>query len=187
MNEFSIFRLTALPVTLVPYSIYIIAPPSKPDYVEIYVTNALGTATKRVINEADVMGLIANALSSFSTLEVVDDIDARNALTPTSNTPVYVIDASDDPTVTSGGASYIYRVSTQTWIKTAEAESLDVVLQWVNIQGKPSSSASAIDTAVTNSHTHSNKTQLDLIDENADQRFTYRGALPVIAWTEVEW
>jgi hypothetical protein len=85
--------------------------------------------------------------------------------------------------VASGAATYLYRVSTTSWIKLSEAESLDLILQWANIQGKPTSSPSAIDTAVSNSHTHNgNLTQLNKIGENVDALFTYNNALPKIGW-----
>jgi hypothetical protein len=115
-------------------------------------------------------------------MPIVADIAARNALVLTKNTQVLVLDATGDSTVTSGAATYLYRVSTTSWIKISEAESLDLVLQWANIQGKPTSSPSAIDTAVSNSHTHTNKTQLDKIGENPDGHFTYNSALPKIGW-----
>lgn len=95
---------------------------------------------------------------------VVENITARNAITDLfSGLRVYVINASDDPTVESGGADYVYD-GTQ-WIKTSEAESLDLVLSWDNLLNKPTSSVSAIDQAVTDSHTHTNKSVLDLTTE----------------------
>jgi hypothetical protein len=116
-------------------------------------------------------------------MPIVADIAARNALSPTKNTQVLVLDATGDSTVASGAATYLYRVSTTSWIKLSEAESLDLILQWANIQGKPTSSPSAIDTAVGNSHVHnSNLTQLNKIGENADALFTYNNALPKIGW-----
>lgn len=187
MAKFQAFRETTLPSTLEPYSIYIVAPPLKPDYIELYATNSLGDNVKRIINNNDVQSLIDTALSNISTLEVVADITERDALVLTKNTPVYVADASADSTVTSGGASYIYKVDTNNWIKTSEAESLDIVLNWDNLINKPNSTISQIDNAVNNSHTHSNKTQLDKIDEDSNGNFIYNGALPVIAWSSTEW
>lgn len=57
-----IFRETTLPVTLIPYSIYMIAPlgVSNVDYVEMYVTDAFGNA-KRNVNRADIASMIASA------------------------------------------------------------------------------------------------------------------------------
>lgn len=66
---------------------------------------------------------------------VTADIPGRDALTPTSGQIVYVVDATGDSTVTSGAASYIY--DGVNWQKVSEFESLDVVLNWANIQGKP--------------------------------------------------
>lgn len=68
---------------------------------------------------------------------IVANIAARNALTGLfAGLNVYVTDATGDSTVNSGGAYYLYNGTG--WIKTGEAESMDVVLQWANVQGKPS-------------------------------------------------
>jgi len=187
MATFKIFRETALPGTLEPYSLYFVAPPAKPNYVELYVSDATGTGTRKIIDESDIQTLINNAVSGLGVLEVVADITARDALSPTANIQVLVLDASDDPTVTSGAATYVYQLSTTTWFKISEAESLDVVIDWANIQNKPTSTASQIDTAVSNSHTHVNKTQLDKIGEDGEGNLTYNGSLPVIAWSSTGW
>lgn len=187
MSTFKIFRETALPGTLEPYALYVIAPTAKPNYIELYASDATGASAKRIIQDTDVQTLINNAIAGLSSLEVVADIPARNALNPTTNKQVLVLDASADPTVTSGSATYVYQLSNTTWHKISESESLDVVLDWANIQNKPTSSASAIDTAVANSHTHTNKTQLDKIGEDVNGNFTYDNTLPVIAWSSVGW
>lgn len=70
---------------------------------------------------------------------------------------VFVTDASGDPsgTVTSGWAIYKYTLSTTTWVKIAENESLDVVTDWSNITNKPS-------TFTPSSHTHAISDVTDL-------------------------
>ena len=96
---------------------------------------------------------------------------------------VMVTDASEDPTVEAGWA--IYRRLTNatdltdlaSWQKIAEKESLDVVVSWENLKDKPTSTVSAIDAAVTNSHTHANKAVLDKLSEQ-DGVLCYDG-LPV--------
>lgn len=71
-------------------------------------------------------------------VRIVANIAARNAMTGLfAGLSVYVTDATGDTTVNSGGAYYLYNGTG--WIKTAEAESLDLVLQWANIQGAPTS------------------------------------------------
>lgn len=51
---------------------------------------------------------------------------------------VFVTDATGDPTVKQGWAIYKYTLSQTLWVKIAEGESLDIVLSWNNITGKPS-------------------------------------------------
>lgn len=181
-----IFRETALPATLQNDSLYVIAPSSTPNYFELYVTNSSG-AVKRIPTDADITTKINAALSTVSSLTVVADIAARNALTPTTNIQVLVKNATGDATVASGAATYVYEIATTSWTKISEAESLDVVLNWASIQGKPTSSASAIDSAVSASHTHSNKTQLDKVSEDAGGNLTYAGSLPHIGWDSTGW
>jgi hypothetical protein len=178
-------KLTAVPsLPCDPNAVFFVAPTLKPNYIEIYVSNSAGTALKRLLTDADIQALIDASISGLAgEMPIVADIAARNALSPTKNTQVLVLDATGDSTVASGAATYLYRVSTTSWIKLSEAESLDLILQWANIQGKPTSSPSAIDTAVGNSHVHnSNLTQLNKIGENADALFTYNNALPKIGW-----
>ena len=185
MTTFRPSKLTAVPsLPCDPNAVFFVAPQSKPNYIEIYVSNSAGTALKRLLTDTDIQALIDASISGLTgEMPIVADIAARNALSPTSNTQVLVLDATGDPTVTSGAATYLYRVSTTSWIKLSEAESLDLILQWANIQGKPTSSPTAIDTAVGNSHVHNgNLTQLNKIGENADGFFTYNNAFPKIGW-----
>ena len=67
--------------------------------------------------------------------KVVPDITARDALTSTEGLIAYVVDATGDITVKTGGASYIYDGSN--WIKISEFESMDVLVDWTDIQNKP--------------------------------------------------
>jgi hypothetical protein len=167
-----------------------VAPPSKPNYVEIYVSDATGAFAKRVLTDTDIQALINASISGLGgEMPIVADIAARNALASslTKNTQVLVLDATGDTTVTTGAATYIYRASTTSWTKISESESIDLVLQWANIQGRPTSSVSAIDAAVNNSHTHANKTQLDKIGENASGLLTYSNLLPTTGWNSVTW
>ena len=186
MATYQIYKETALPGTLQPHSIYLIAPPGAPAFVELYVTGASASTVKRVIDAAQVSTMISAAISGIRGVEVVADIAARNALTPTANVQVVVLNASADPTVAAGAATYVYEHAVTTWHKVSEAESMDVVLSWAAITGKPTSSAAAIDGAVTDRHTHANKTQLDKVGESGGE-FTYNGALPKTAWNSTAW
>ena len=187
MATYKIFKETALPGSLQPHAIYLIAPAARPDYVEMYVTGAVATTVKRIIDAAHVQDMIDASLAGVGGVEVVDNIAARNALTPATNIQVLVLDATGDATVTSGAATYIYRLSTTSWHKISEAESQDVVLSWANITGRPSSSPAAIDAAVGNAHTHTNKTQLDKVGEDGGGNMTYNGQLPKTGWDSEAW
>lgn len=187
MSRIKISKVTAVPVggAIVADTIYMVSVGAS--QMEVYMSNSTGNALRRVLNETDIQALINASLNGISTLEVVVDIAARDALTPTTNIQVYVLDASADATVTAGGATYIYRLANTTWYKISEAESLDLVLQWANIQGRPSSTPAQIDTAVSNSHTHANKTQLDLIGQDGDGDITYNGTKVANQYTSTAW
>jgi len=179
MSLLKIHKTTALPATLEGHAVYLVAPTAKPNYVEMYVTSADGSTARRIINSDDIQAMIDAAVAGVSSgLQIVADIAARNALSATNGQYVLVLDASADPTVSSGAASYVWRAATSQWIKLTEYESLDLELTWANISGKPTSSPAAIDAAVANSHTHANMTQLAKVGEDANGNFTYGGQYP---------
>jgi len=179
MAVFRLHKTTSLPGTLDGHAIYLVAPASRPQHVEVYVTSADGSSVRRVLNADDIQAMIdASIAASGAALEIVADIAARNALTPSNGKYVLVLDATGDPTVTSGAASYVWRASTSSWIKLTEYESMDAAVTWSMISGKPSSAPSAIDAAVANSHTHANMTQLTKVGEDGNGDFTYNGQYP---------
>lgn len=97
------------------------------------------------------------ALSGQTGCHVVADIKARDALTGMNvGDQAWVIDATADPTVGKGGAKYLYQSEEAGWVKTGEAESMDVVLKWANLQDKPTSTVLEIDDAVSKKHSHAN-------------------------------
>jgi hypothetical protein len=188
-----IFRETVLPapLDLQPYSIYLIAPQGTEDYVEMYVTNSTiaGQApyARRIINKDDIETLINTKIQAARELVIVDDIAARDELDPTFSQFVFVVDATADTTVATGGATYLYNTVTEAWIKISEAESLDVVVQWDSIQGGPTSTPAEIDDAVAKAHTHANKTELDKIGEDSDGNLLYSNKLPLTGWSSTTW
>lgn len=185
--KIKISKETAVPAiaSVEPNTIYLVSVGA--DKVEIYISNNAGDALRRILNEADIQTLIDTAMAGISAIEVVSDIAARDALVWTGNGKVYVEDASGDSTVDAGGAEYVYKHSTQTYIKASEAESLDLIIQWASIQGGPTSTPAQIDVAVTNSHSHANKTELDLIGQDADGDITYAGTKIANQYTTTAW
>ncbi len=182
------YAVSALPGTLEPDSFYYVANGS---VAESYLTDKLGNA-KSVGNTVMINQLITAALASWegggSSMPIVADIAARDALfaAATENTLALVIDASADPTVTAGSALYAYDFGTTTVYKMAEYESMDLVIQWASIQGRPSSSVAQIDDAVGKAHQHANKTVLDKFTE-ASGELLYGGEGIATSWATKDW
>jgi hypothetical protein len=62
---------------------------------------------------------------------------------------------------------------------------MDVVLQWANIQGRPTSTPAELDDAVAKVHVHANKLTIDKISEtNGDLVFDGKNADPVLRATD---
>jgi hypothetical protein len=160
MANFRAEKVLALPGTLTPNTIYLVADGVDADLMEVYVSSSDGGSARRVPTMADINTAIAGAISAPNGIIIVPDIQARNILDYSlPSKMVLVVDATGDGTVLAGAATYVNDGSN--WIKIAEHESLDVTLEWASIQNGPTSSVAAIDLAVTNSHTHANKAVLD--------------------------
>lgn len=154
MAEVAFHKVTSLPGTPAANAFYLV---ENGDYAETYVTDSSGTA-KMVGNSAMIAAV---APGGGDTLQIVADIAARDALTPSSNIFVLVVDATADATVDAGSALYVWDNTAEEWIKVAEYESMDVTVAWSSITGKPSSSVSDIDDAVAKKHSHSNSAVLN--------------------------
>ncbi|MCQ4311695.1 hypothetical protein NAV33_07275 [Pseudomonas stutzeri] len=163
-------KVTTLPGTLDADTFYFV---ENGTFAESYITDSSGEA-RSVGNSAMINSLIQAALANFSAegnaLEIVPDIAARDSLTASTagTAMILVVDASGDATVASGSALYAWDGGSSTLYKVAEYESMDVIVQWSSIQGGPASSPAQIDGAVTASHNHSNKADLDKIGSDAD-------------------
>ena len=188
-QEFKTHRVIELPAVLEAYAVYFVAPAGTTDYVEIYVTSSDGTSARRVINEQDVNTLVEQKLAGTDEIYVVDTIADRLTVDTAKSRYVYVVDASDDSTVTSGGASYLYNTVTEDWVKISESESMDLVLNWNSIIGGPTSTPAQIDEAVAAKHTHVNKNALDKVGEDVEGNFTYGGVAVggTTKWATTNW
>lgn len=188
MAAVNFYKVVSLPGTLVANSFYYI---ENGTYAESYLTDDAGVA-KSIGNSAMINALIAAALADWSdtmnTVEIVSNIAARDALIATldRNAMILVIDATGDPTVGAGSALYAYANASSTTYKIAEYESMDVVVQWTSISGRPTSTPAQIDIAVSQSHTHTNKAVLDLISDSSGKLY-YNGSPIGTEWTTNNW
>lgn len=189
MAQLNFYGVNTLPGTLEKDSFYFIP---NGDYAESYVTDSSGNA-KMIGNSAMINALIAAELANWSgssnQVLIAADITTRDALAVGAehNLMVVVVDASDDSTVDAGSALYAYDLATTTWYKLAEYESMDVVIQWADIQGRPTSTSAQIDSAVSQSHTHANKVVLDKITESPEGDMLYDGDPVKTQWAEKNW
>lgn len=184
--HFKVYKETALPNKLESHAIYLISTSEKPDFFEMYVTNADGTKAKRQFGEKEVKQLLAEFAASKGQLSVVESIAERNAIDQkVVGSEVFVKDATQDSTVTSGSARYLWDGTN--WVKVSESESMDLVLDWDSIQNKPNSTPQQIDAAVGNSHTHSNMSQLNKIGEDESGNLTYGGNTVKTEWSSNNW
>lgn len=171
----TISRVNALPGTLAAETIYLVKTGTE---LTLTVTGTTGAVVATTVSKADVNTAISTAIGALdmsNTVEFAANIAARDALALTKSVFVYVADATADATVTAGAAMYLYDYGGETWHKVTEYESLDLVLSWENITGKPSSSVADIDDAVAKRHSHANMAVLDLLTAPAGQ-LLYNGA-----------
>lgn len=181
MAYLNIERVTALPGTLRPSTLYIVRS-TYAGLVDMYFTSSDGADVRHVINKDEIQSMInqyvVNATSGLSEIKIVANIVERNALNPTTNSLCLVLDATADSSVATGAALYIYDAIALSWSKVAEYESMDVQLLWGSIQGRPTSTVADIDDAVTKKHSHANKAQLDKVSEDGGGNLMYNGAYP---------
>jgi len=119
---------------------------------------------------------LAQMNPSTKAVTIVEDIAERNAIIAEqrfTGMRVVVLDATADPTVNSGGATYILK-SGQTdadWYKTSEEESMDV--DHSVFLNKTSDSLDDVNAGSINKHfTDTEKTKLAGIAEGATQNMT---------------
>lgn len=183
-DQILFFKETSVPSNPKPNAVYAVKRPDS-DYVEMYISSKTGELN-RLINKADIEAIINSKFAASGSTTVVNNITDRNALkNVVSGAQVYVVDASADSSVKSGGAMYISNGSS--WIKTSETESMDIVLSWTLLEGRPTSSVTEIDNAVRASHNHANKSTLDKFGETADNRLTFDGKSLSTDWNKVGW
>ena len=179
-------KVNVLPVTFEPSTIYLVKDADEA-FAKMFISNAAGTAVRRLPNRDDIQTMVNQAVAGTSHLHVVADIAGRDALAPTVVTQSLVIDATADTSVLSGAATYVFNPTDSSWTKISEHESMDVVLQWANIQGRPTSTAAEIDDAVSKRHSHANLVSLDKVGEDAGGLLQFNGDYVDPALRVAEW
>lgn len=161
-------KVLQLPETLESNAFYFV---ENGEFADSYITTSGPDPQARQIGRsaAQINSMIDAKLDQHNSLKIVADITERDILADDLNRNIVVLvtDATDDETVDVGAALYAYDAELDTFTKIAEYESMDIVLEWDAIEGRPESSVEDIDAAVEQRHIHENKDLLDLIDEGS--------------------
>lgn len=186
MSTLKINRVLALPEILEAHSLYIVKS-NQSGIAELVFTTEQAEPLK-VIDTAFVETMIAGVVTKASSIEVVNTITDRDALVLENDATVYVLDATEDPSINSGSALYLYKKDAEAYTLVSGTGTASVDFDWNNLTGRPTSTAAAIDNAVENSHTHANSEALNEI-QDIEGVLHYKG-LPIsssIIFAQSEW
>jgi hypothetical protein len=154
MTQMTFSKLTAVPTTFAPSTVYFVSGSTTPTDLAIYVSDSAGNAARHTATYTEMVNMmdtkIASAVSAAASIKIVNNIADRNALLtppilPTTPLMALVLDATSDITVASGAATYVWSPATQLWSKISEYESMDVLVQWNSIVGRPTATPAEID------------------------------------------
>lgn len=199
MSKFTIVRVTSLPSTITPSTMYILKQPTS-QVAEVYFSNNDGSQLVPGISEQFITDKFASLLATgMGEIQIVDTINDRNRVTKNGNSLIMVIDATGDEFGSTGTALYLYRAINASYFRVSVFdENRDGVssggggtngpVWWNTIQGKPSSTPEQIDDAVSKAHTHSNQATLDRIGVTDDGVLTVDGnVFANIVMVDGEW
>ena len=158
---------------------------------EAYLTTSTG-ALRRIGNTALIEEKVHSGLAAFynENLVYVSDITERNILgdDATRSIMAVVLDASADSAVGTGSALYFFDYAKQVWELLTVYGEMDITLSWDNIVNKPESTKTAIDSAVSRSHSHNNTSTLDDLAETPQGVLTFKGnPISSLKWVQEEW
>lgn len=129
----NIVRVLALPTPVVANTIYLVGKTATD--LQIVAVGSNITDIRKTPVVADINDAIVAAIGNLdlsNTVLFAADIAARNAMnTLTKSSFVFVADATGDPTVGTGSATYFFNVASvpgSQWTKVSEYESMDVVI-----------------------------------------------------------
>jgi hypothetical protein len=177
-------KVNTLPGTFVGSTIYLVKDVNG-DFAEMYISNQAGSAVRRLPSRSDIQTMVNTAVAGTSHMYVVTDIAARDALAPAVVTQALVVNATGDTTVAAGAATYVFNPTGSVWTKISEHESMDLVINWTDIVGRPTSTVAEIDDAVGKTHVHANKSTIDKFSEDAgDIKYNSEFIDPVLRATD---
>lgn len=170
----TITRVAALPATLAPNNIYIVRSTDGKKATLVF-TGERAEIVVSTFNESDALTLVDGYMEGHATVLAFATYADMLASAPTVTTYAYVRDASGDPQALHASASYVYDTVSRKWVFAPGSNAAGGSAKWSDIEGRPTSTPAAIDAAVSNAHSHTNKTILDGLGENQG-KLTFGGA-----------
>ena len=186
MSALTFLKVNALPQQLAANAVYFVASTVNEQAVEIYVTNLDGSKSRKVFSSPDTSSESGEP-SLTNLLKVVDTLADLDVIDTSLHNFVMVLDATADSGVEDGSAMYVYHEATSVWKKVSEVESMDLVLDWDNIQNGPKSTPGQIDDAVKDTHSHANAEVLNSLGKDEQGNLTLDGNVVTISWALTEW
>ena len=136
------------------------------------VTTALGYTPENLANKGKANGYPSLDSNAKIPLTMIPDIARQQTYVVKNLTERDLLSGlimGERCYVTDTGDSYIWNGTA--WLILAKADWENVNLQWANIVDKPTSSVANIDSAVSQRHTHSNKSIIDTITSTLINRW----------------
>lgn len=135
---------------------------------DLFITGSTPEKLFSLTTHEEIRLMINQSVSGMAQTFNVPELRERDYLVDdgklTKDGLVFVDDATLDPDIESGGAAYHYSVADNSFTELFRyGASSEGQLTWQSITGGPLSSPAAIDKAVQDSHTHTNKDTLDRI------------------------
>lgn len=173
------------PAERIKNCVYLVKETGKTSF-DIYMVDAEGNAFTH-FNEKRFKTLFDHYSQTNKELFVVNNISERDAIDSEDNFLVFVLDATNDPSIGGGEALYFYITSLSKFVCIYQSKYIQRELDWSKLVNGPNSSGSQIDTAVRNTHTHENKNVLDGLG-TVDDLLTYKGKLvSTVIFVESNW
>jgi hypothetical protein len=192
------FKVENLPNQFEPDSFYYIEMENGL-HADSIITNSQGSARSIGVSLIDSRVMSALTTLSVAQAHVVPNIAAMGEylLMADTNKLVLVMDASADPEVGAAVAAlYVYEHNGDEpghgQVHLVPGFSgVNVTLAWSNIAGRPTSTPTQIDAAVSASHNHANAAVLNALGENVSGNLTYKGNEIVggggLQWDQTDW
>lgn len=174
-TPFLIVRVDQLPAFPAANAMYIVKDATRPERANVIFTGRNASDKASLITFDDVNTIVVNkitqALENNRAIEIFETFNDMMEVVPEINTFAYVKNDMSGQGGLGNPATYIYDISTSTWIPLSSGSGTEV--SWNSIIGRPTATPSQIDQAVSMAHTHENMSVLNQLSSTPDGQLTF--------------